>query len=97
MFVKNFYVKVVMKILVLLFWEILENYNFVMFFKVSYFLICKMLWVKVEGVDYLGRLFMKFIDCFDLVVYICYCDRWFLYNRLSYAFWLCDFFILKRK
>lgn len=49
MFAKNFHVKAVMKTSVLLSWEIPENYNSAMPFKVSCFLICKMSWVQVGG------------------------------------------------
>uniref|UniRef100_A0A2K6GL61 protein-tyrosine-phosphatase n=1 Tax=Propithecus coquereli TaxID=379532 RepID=A0A2K6GL61_PROCO len=54
MFAKNFHVKAVMKTSVLLSWEIPENYNSAMPFKVSRFLICKKSQVKVEGTVYLG-------------------------------------------
>uniref|UniRef100_A0A2K6GL26 protein-tyrosine-phosphatase n=1 Tax=Propithecus coquereli TaxID=379532 RepID=A0A2K6GL26_PROCO len=53
-FAKNFHVKAVMKTSVLLSWEIPENYNSAMPFKVSRFLICKKSQVKVEGTVYLG-------------------------------------------
>lgn len=65
MFAKNFHVKAVMKTSVLLSWEIPENYNSAMPFKVSNFLMCKKSQVKREGAVHLGELLAEHTDCFD--------------------------------
>lgn len=73
MFAKNFHVKAVMKTSVLLSWEIPENYNSAMPFKVSCFLTCKKIsLVKVEGAGHLGKLLTKHTDCFESATHTCY-------------------------